>query len=118
MPDARCTRGSCAMGRRMRTRAYRAAENIRHSRDAADVSSFVPIRWSDERSGIAVQYSAMHRAAFEWREATLRALPSCALGGFPAASPLPAEPGTVSASINYSSIGINRKRMSVLATVP
>jgi hypothetical protein len=32
MPDARCTRGLvCKVVRRRRTRAYRAAENIRHS---------------------------------------------------------------------------------------
>ena len=32
MPDARCTRGLvCSVHRRVRTRAYRAAENIRHS---------------------------------------------------------------------------------------
>ena len=32
MPDARCTRGLvCKLGKKGRTRAYRAAENIRHS---------------------------------------------------------------------------------------
>jgi hypothetical protein len=32
MPDARCTRGLvCKLCKRKRTRAYRAAENIRHS---------------------------------------------------------------------------------------
>ena len=32
MPDARCTRDLvCNVHRRVRTRAYRAAENIRHS---------------------------------------------------------------------------------------
>ena len=32
MPDARCTRGLvCKVVRKRRTRAYRAAENIRHS---------------------------------------------------------------------------------------
>ena len=32
MPDARCTRGLvCNVHKRVRTRAYRAAENIRHS---------------------------------------------------------------------------------------
>jgi hypothetical protein len=32
MPDARCTRGLvCKMHKKMRTRAYRAAESIRHS---------------------------------------------------------------------------------------
>ena len=32
MPDARCTRGLvCKMHEKKRTRAYRAAENIRHS---------------------------------------------------------------------------------------
>ena len=32
MPDARCTRGLvCKVVRKKRTRAYRAAENIRHS---------------------------------------------------------------------------------------
>ena len=32
MPDARCTRGLvCKIVQRKRTRAYRAAENIRHS---------------------------------------------------------------------------------------
>ena len=32
MPDARCTRGLvCNVHKRMRTRAYRAAESIRHS---------------------------------------------------------------------------------------
>jgi hypothetical protein len=32
MPDARCTRGLvCKMSKRKRTRAYRAAEAIRHS---------------------------------------------------------------------------------------
>ena len=32
MPDARCTRGLvCKMYEKKRTRAYRAAENIRHS---------------------------------------------------------------------------------------
>jgi hypothetical protein len=32
MPDARCTRGLvCKLCNKMRTRAYRAAENIRHS---------------------------------------------------------------------------------------
>ena len=30
MSDARCTRGPVCMSRSMRTRAYRAAENIRH----------------------------------------------------------------------------------------
>ena len=32
MPDARCTRGLvCNVHKKVRTRAYRAAENIRHS---------------------------------------------------------------------------------------
>jgi len=31
MPGARCTRGPCAMDKKVRTRAYRAAESIRHS---------------------------------------------------------------------------------------
>src|SRR5665647_3654110 len=69
MPDARCTRGLvCNVHKKMRTRAYRAAEAIRHSLR----NGFTAYRRSPRRSGFLVTV-ALEKLASQELDASVEA---------------------------------------------